>query len=470
MQRGLAGYRSLRRLSTGGQGEAYLAVDERLQRRVVIKLYRLERDLAGRRRAVAEARRLALIESSRVVRIHDVVASGARLALVTQYVPGCDLAQLLARGAPLPPALAVSIAVDIAAGLAAAHRHRLVHGDLQAANVLIDRRGRATLIDFGIAATVGQPAAAGSRAALSPEHLRREPLSRQSDLFALGLLLYRMLYGRHPFAVDGRVEPAQLAAGVRALPPLPELDAAIAAPLRALLGSLLAARPQERPVDARSLRRGLGELRRALAVAPAPPPLLAELAREAQEPPQEAPPPLPRRLVRLPRRQRWRAALAALWGSATTAARLSMCLAVLALAAVPVLLLLAPGPCIEVRPVRLELGPGDAAFLPAPAALERRLVARLREHYRRPRVLGAVPGSDSRRVLQARGMRDICVPQRVLQLDLRCAAGECRLALNASDPPRYHRSQLRLPLGAGLAAVQQALDQLVRQHLDSAGF
>jgi serine/threonine-protein kinase len=467
VQRGLAGYRLLRRLSAGGQGEVYLAVDERLRRRVVIKLFHLEEQLSSRQRAVSEARVLARVEGARLARIHDVVSAGRRLALVMSYIPGCDLAALLAAHGRLPVELAVGITIDIAAGLAAAQRHQLVHGDLKAANVLIDPRGRATLVDFGIASAAGRRAMAGSREAATPEHLRRQPLSQHSDFFALGLLLYRMLFASHPFFHDGALDQPGLCAGLR---DLPEIDG-VAGParelLRNLLCAMLAARPSERPADARVLRTALRELRAQL---PAQRRLSLDFtALSRDESPQHDLPALPANLVRLPRRQRWTASAAALWERSTDGARLFMVGGAVLLLLLCALLVTLPGPCVAVQPVVISIERGTAALLPSSTVLERRVMTFLRDYQPRLRLLGSLPGSDSLAILQPQGLRDICVPTRQLGLELRCDDGSCRLMLTTTSALAEQRSELRLPADAGLLALQQAIDQLLDSHLSQFG-
>jgi len=466
--RGLADYRPLRLLSRGGQGDVYLAFDEPLQRKVAVKLYRLAEDHATRRRAVAEARYLARVDGTRVQRIYDVVVSGRDLALVMRYVSGCDLATLLARGRPLPPPMALGIAIDVTAALAAAQRFQLVHGDIKGANVLLDVSARATLIDFGIAAISGRHPRGRSLEAVTPEHLGDGALSAQSDFFALGLLLYRMLFARHPFAKDGVVDTAALCRGLADIPVLEGLEPDLSERLEAILRTLLAADPAGRPANARVLRSTLRELRGAMTSRPAVWPSIAELARDERPVPDV--PAFPRRLVRLPRRQRWAAAILALWRRLTGTAQLAVFAASVLLLSVPVLVLSMSGPCIELRPLRLDVTPQAAPYLPVAAALEERAVQRLREHYRRAMFVGPLPGSDSLRVLLRQGLRDSCVPARFMQIDLSCDGRDCRLELSSSQPPHYFRSGLSLPVDAGLLAMQKSIDQLVDRHLDSVDF
>lgn len=259
-------YRVLRLIRRGGQGEVYLGYDDRLRREVTIKRYRLPARRQVRSRVLGEARIIAAIDSPRVVRIHDVVNTRRHLALITQYVPGRDLEELMRLG-PLALREILSIAVDLCTALAVVHRHRLVHGDIKAANVLVNATGRGLLIDFGIARCFdghgGYALRAGSPAAMTPELLRGEPLDCRADLFALGCLLYRMLAGRHPFMESGELLTARLLEGLP--PPLPATLAdgtPIPFGLRGLVAGLLHTSPDRRVASAGAVRASLLRLAR----------------------------------------------------------------------------------------------------------------------------------------------------------------------------------------------------------------
>ena len=143
-------YHIQREIAEGGQGRVLLGYDPRLKRRVAVKLYRLPDQRQSRRQVLREARRSALLESPRITRIYDVLVAGNDLAIIMQYVPGCDLREVL-RGTRLSLQAALSIASDIAAALSVAKRFETVHGDIKPANILIDDSGRAMLTDFGVA-------------------------------------------------------------------------------------------------------------------------------------------------------------------------------------------------------------------------------------------------------------------------------------------------------------------------------
>jgi hypothetical protein len=261
-------YRILRLVNRGGQGSVYLGYDKRLHRRVAIKIYPLPADRGARKRLLLEAQLVASIQSPKVVQIHDVIESREHLAMVMEYVPGCDLEEFLR---VVRPSLAsvLTIAADIAGALTVARQQHIVHGDLKAANVLIGAGGRVKLTDFGIAR---RPAAgkrgAGSLSALSPEQYLGKPLDERSDLFALGCLLYRMLGGVQPFFRDGRLDgQALLNLAPTPLQELVPADVGLPPELVKLVGSLLEKEPADRPSSTRVVRQILRRVARGIPLA-----------------------------------------------------------------------------------------------------------------------------------------------------------------------------------------------------------
>jgi len=293
-------YRILRLINRGGQGSVYLGYDKRLHRKVAIKIYALPPTRAARRQLLREARLVASIQSPKVVQIHDVIESSSHLALVMEYVPGCNLEEFLAG---VRPSLAsvVTIAADVAGALALARQNRIVHGDVKAANVLITEAGRAKLTDFGISRISGAGRAsrwsAGSFSALSPEQYLGQPLDERADLFALGALLYRMLGGEQPFFRDGGLDPEWL---VKRPPrPLQEIVSAeveLPEQLVNMINALMEKDPQRRPATTRPLRQVLHKVLRSLPLASG-----NNLVREARpyyrrESPEDIPPLIPKAL------------------------------------------------------------------------------------------------------------------------------------------------------------------------------
>jgi serine/threonine protein kinase len=252
-------YRILRFLNEGAQGRVYLGYDERLQRRLAIKIYSLPVERVGRRKLLQEAQLVAKMESPKIVQVHDVIESQGHLAMVMEYVPGCSLEDVLSR-TRLSLAAAMTVAIDLAGALAIARQRKILHGDLKAANVLITPSGRAKLTDFGIAreqifsSLTGRDP--GSLSALSPEQWMGHPGTEQSDLFALGVLIYRMLSGEHPFFQAGKFDLERLATVQKT--PLREIvpgDVVLPDDLLGMIDELLALDPKERPRHTRGVRQ-----------------------------------------------------------------------------------------------------------------------------------------------------------------------------------------------------------------------
>lgn len=303
-------YRIRRLINRGGQGSVFLGYDKRLRRRVAIKIYPLPAERVARKRLLREAQLVASMQSPKVVQIHDVIESSEHLALVMEYVPGCDLEEFLAAVRPSLPSI-LTIAADIAGALTIARQQRIVHGDLKAANVLIATNGRVKLTDFGIARrpATATSAGGGSHTALSPEQLLGKPLDHRADLFALGCLLYRMLGGVPPFVRDGRLDSRALLE--RAPRPLEELVAPeieLPEALTGLVSALLQKEPADRPANTRIVRQVLRRVAQGMPLSGAN--SLLEEARPCfrQESAEDIPPAVPAGLGRGGRSRMARAA------------------------------------------------------------------------------------------------------------------------------------------------------------------
>lgn len=295
-------YRILRLINRGGQGTVYLGFDDRLHRRVAIKVYRLPRNRARRRSLLHEARLVASIQSPKVVQIHDLIVASDHVALVMEYLPGCDLEEFLSSEAPSLPTI-IAICIDIAGALAAARQQHIVHGDLKASNILITEQGRVKLTDFGIARGGSEPNPEGRSTAsvscVSPEQYRGKPLDIRSDLFALGCLLYRMLARKHPFVDAGKLDSEAL---LERMPqPVEELieeSLSIPASLSALVTSLLQKNPEDRPRNTHQVRDMLRTISRAIPLSVGNTLLQEAQACFRRESPEDIPPIIPGDLIR----------------------------------------------------------------------------------------------------------------------------------------------------------------------------
>ncbi len=226
-------YRLVALLGRGGMGEVYRADDLKLGQTVALKFLpdALARDAESLERFYAEVRIGRQVSHPNVCHLYDFVEIDGHHCLSMEYVDGEDLATLLKRIGRLPADKAIVIAREIGAGLAAAHDKGVIHRDLKPANVMIDGKGRARITDFGIAAladNVANEASAGTPAYMAPEQLHGLPASIQSDIYALGLVLYETFTGQRRFeartleelkSLHAEAKPPSLTSSVRDIPP-----------------------------------------------------------------------------------------------------------------------------------------------------------------------------------------------------------------------------------------------------------
>jgi len=206
-------FRIERELGRGAVGVVYLAHDTKLDRPVAIKS--LSAEVTGNRMALSrwkrEARLLASLNHPNIATIHEEleVAEGVGY-LVLEYVPGQTLSELIAQG-PVKLEEALSITLQIAEAVAAAHEHGVIHRDLKPGNIKITPEGKVKVLDFGLAKTVGgEPSEKlstttepgkiiGTPAYMSPEQARGNPTDERSDIWSFACVLYEMLTGMVPF-------------------------------------------------------------------------------------------------------------------------------------------------------------------------------------------------------------------------------------------------------------------------------
>ena len=197
-------YRIASILGSGGMGEVYRADDTKLGQTVALKFLpaRLERDATLLARLHDEVRLGRQIAHPNVCHLYDIVEADGAHFVAMEYVDGEDLSRLLRRIGRLAPDKAVDFARGIAAGLAAAHAKGILHRDLKPANIMIDSRGEARIMDFGLALAAGEDdgTISGTPAYMAPEQLAGEPASVQSDLYALGLVMYELFTGKRAHA------------------------------------------------------------------------------------------------------------------------------------------------------------------------------------------------------------------------------------------------------------------------------
>jgi serine/threonine-protein kinase len=211
-------YQFIEKLGAGGMGEVYKARDTRLNRLVAIKVLPAGTSAdADRRRFLQEARAASALNHPNIITIYDIIYEGGIQYLVTEYVAGTTLLDLIPRG--LGVSQAVAYAIQMADGLSAAHAAGIIHRDLKPANVMVTNSGLVKLLDFGLAKFVGWSSddATGATATqiqapltiagsimgtvnyMSPEQAEGKKLDARSDIFSFGAVLYEMLTGRSAF-------------------------------------------------------------------------------------------------------------------------------------------------------------------------------------------------------------------------------------------------------------------------------
>ena len=265
-------------VGTGGMAAVWAAFDERLHRRIAVKLVPIAGlDAAERRRFVREARATARFRHPNAVTLFDAGEADGQLFLAMELVDGETLADRLAAG-PLPVTEAVRIALQTLAALGAAHDAGVIHRDVKPGNILLDAAGQVRLVDFGIARTLDELAAeltgtgqhVGTPKYFAPELLHGAPPSPASDVYAVGVVLFEMLAGRAPF--DATTPIATAMAHVN--DPVPDLRSVRpdAPPrLAAAVAAAMAKDPAARYPTAAAMRSVLAQTRGAEAEASAAP-------------------------------------------------------------------------------------------------------------------------------------------------------------------------------------------------------
>ncbi|HZB87540.1 MAG TPA: protein kinase [Terracidiphilus sp.] len=280
-------YEIVRKLGAGGSGVVYLATDTLLQRPVVLKILRAGLLSAQQMRStmLREARLASAIEHPNVCAIYEVGEAGDEGYIVMQYVPGQSIDHLIARG-PGTPQLVLSVGIQIADGLQAAHALGIFHRDLKPQNVMLTEGGLVKILDFGLARRLqpgdaafdpAKPALAkdasvaatytargGTIRYMAPEQFVTGQSSVQSDVWALGVILYELASGRHPFSrPDAEDFQAIRAIQFSDPPDLSEIVPGISMELKSVIAACLEKNPAQRYATAAEVREALKTIMKA---------------------------------------------------------------------------------------------------------------------------------------------------------------------------------------------------------------
>src|SRR3984957_8780955 len=289
-RRTIENYDIVRKLGAGGSGVAFLANDTLLQRPVVLKILRTGPMSAQQMRTsmLREARLASAIEHPNVCAIYEVGEAAKEAYIVMQYVPGQSLARLILNG-PASLQLVLSVGIQVADGLQAAHSLGIFHRDLKPQNVMLTDGGLAKILDFGLARRLrpedasfdpSKPALAkdasmaatytargGTIRYMAPEQFVTGQSSVQSDVWALGVILYELASGRHPFArPDAEDFQAIRAIQFSDPPDLSEFDRSIPTELKSVIATCLEKNPGARYNTAAEVREALKTIMKALQI------------------------------------------------------------------------------------------------------------------------------------------------------------------------------------------------------------
>ncbi|PWU21013.1 MAG: hypothetical protein C5B50_02735 [Verrucomicrobia bacterium] len=244
----LPGFNIERKLGEGGLGVVYAAHDEKLNRRVAIKVLRRRADAQVRNRVLEEARNIAALGDPAVVTIFSVLDETDPPAIVMEFVEGFPLDKFAAQ---LSFEQKARLLREVARGLAAAHAKGLVHRDLKPDNVIVGPDMRPRILDFGLALSLEEAALEGrgfegTPLYASPEQALGKPLSAASDVFSFGSLMFKVLTGKAPFAGSSISQVLEAIASTS--PPfLREVAVGVPEDLQAICLACLAWNPADRP-------------------------------------------------------------------------------------------------------------------------------------------------------------------------------------------------------------------------------
>ncbi len=269
----IAEYEIVRPIGQGGMGRVYLARHTKLGREVALKLlvgHRLA-DPRMRQRFDAEMRAIGKLRNANIVTAHDARNVDGTAVLITEYIDGLDLMQLVARTGPLSVADACEIVRQVATALEYIREQGFVHRDVKPSNVMLSRQAEVKLLDLGLArflhadesaAMTGTGQTMGTADFVAPEQVTdSRSVDIRADIYSLGCTLFQLLTGVAPFADDGHATTfAKLTAHVSEPPPkLAQRLTGVPVALAKLVDSMLSKRPEQRPATPAVVAERLAE-------------------------------------------------------------------------------------------------------------------------------------------------------------------------------------------------------------------
>jgi len=257
----LGHYRVVEKIGAGGMGEVYQAEDSKLRRCVALKFLpeRIVGDPAAVERFVREARAASALNHPNIVTIHEIGETGSNRFIVMELIQGRTLRKMIGQGVDLESL--ARIGEQVAKALAVAHAAGIVHRDIKPDNIMVRDDGYVKVLDFGLARLVpigsvtslaatagdtGAGAIVGTVRYMSPEQARGEVADSATDIFSLGIVMYELSTGQHPFPADSQIGVLHSILSQTPLPPS-RLNPAVSAALDSLILRLLEKDPRLRP-------------------------------------------------------------------------------------------------------------------------------------------------------------------------------------------------------------------------------
>jgi serine/threonine-protein kinase len=205
----LSGYKILKKIGSGGMGDVYLAEHEKLEKKVAIKsLHKnLATDSSFRERFSQEAKTHSKLDHPNIVRLHDYKERKDGLFLIMEYVDGKQLDEHIKKvTGPIPEKELTALFTQVLDAIGYAHEEGLVHRDIKPSNIMIDKRGRIKVLDFGIAKMQEEEKGLtktgvqlGTATYMSPEQVNAKKVDKLTDIYSLGVTLFYMAVGKSPY-------------------------------------------------------------------------------------------------------------------------------------------------------------------------------------------------------------------------------------------------------------------------------